>query len=109
MWDLSHSTALAVMMLVVNLERLTINEIGGDKIPLLGQVHLGKYFSLQWHLSLPAHFGGTWLYIWYCSAARPAHGRSALMIITLWLLETKKGWMISGIPGVFMIITTIAV
>jgi carbon starvation protein len=32
----------------------------------------------------------------------------SLMIITLWLLKTKKDWMISGIPGIFMIITTIA-
>jgi carbon starvation protein len=54
-------------------------------------------------------FGGTWIYIWVLfGGANQLMAGLSLMIITLWLLDTKKGWMISGIPGVFMIVTTIA-
>jgi len=54
-------------------------------------------------------FGGTWIYIWVLfGGSNQLMAGLSLMIITLWLIDTKKGWMISGIPGVFMIITTIA-
>lgn len=102
--------ALAVMMLVVRLGRLTINEIGGDKIPLLGNKYISAilFLAVAFVLASPT-FGGTWLYIWVLfGGSNQLMAGLALMIITLWLLETKKGWMISGIPGVFMIITTIA-
>ncbi len=102
--------ALAVMMLVVRLGRLTINEIGGDKIPLLGNKYISAilFLAVTFVLASPT-FGGTWLYIWVLfGGSNQLMAGLALMIITLWLLETKKGWMISGVPGVFMIITTIA-
>jgi len=98
------------MMLVVRLGRLTINEIGGEKIPLLGNKYISAilFLAVTFVLASPT-FGGTWLYIWVLfGGSNQLMAGLALMIITLWLLETKKGWMISGIPGVFMIITTIA-
>ncbi len=102
--------ALAVMMLVVRLGRLTINEIGGEKIPLLNNKYIASilFLAVTFVLASPT-FGGTWIYIWVLfGGSNQLMAGLSLMIITLWLLETKKGWMISGIPGVFMIITTIA-
>ncbi|HEY9205841.1 MAG TPA: carbon starvation CstA family protein [Candidatus Methanoperedens sp.] len=102
--------ALAVMMLVVRLGRLTINEIGGEKISFLNNKYLASiiFLAVTFVLASPT-FGGTWIYIWVLfGGSNQLMAGLSLMIITLWLLETKKGWMISGIPGVFMIITTIA-
>lgn len=102
--------ALAVMMLVVRLGRVTINEIGGEKIPILRNKYIAAiiFLAVTFILASPS-FGGTWIYIWVLfGGSNQLMAGLALMIITLWLLDTKKGWMISGIPGIFMIITTIA-
>jgi carbon starvation protein len=102
--------ALAVMMLVVRLGRLTIHEIGGEKVPLLNNKYIASilFLAVTFILASPT-FGGTWIYIWVLfGGSNQLMAGLSLMIITLWLLDTKKGWMISGIPGVFMIITTIA-
>ncbi|VVB56194.1 Carbon starvation protein CstA [uncultured archaeon] len=102
--------ALAVMMLVVRLGRLTINEIGGEKISLLNNKYIASilFLAVTFILASPT-LGGTWIYIWVLfGGSNQLMAGLSLMIITLWLIDTKKGWMISGIPGVFMIITTIA-
>ncbi len=102
--------ALAVMMLVVRLGRLTIHEIGGEKIPLLNNKYITSilFLAVTFILASPT-LGGTWIYIWVLfGGSNQLMAGLSLMIITLWLMDTKKGWMISGIPGVFMIITTIA-
>lgn len=102
--------ALAVMMLVVRLGRLTIHEIGGEKIPLLNNKYIASilFLAVTFILASPT-LGGTWIYIWVLfGGSNQLMAGLSLMIITLWLIDTKKGWMISGIPGIFMIITTIA-
>ena len=102
--------ALAVMMLVVRLGRLTINEIGGERIPLLRNKYIASilFLAVTFILASPT-FGGTWFYIWVLfGGSNQLMAGLSLMIITIWLLDTKKSWMISGIPGVFMIVTTIA-
>lgn len=102
--------ALAVMMLVVRLGRLTIHEIGGEKVPLLNNKYIASilFLAVTFILASP-NLGGTWIYIWVLfGGSNQLMAGLSLMIITLWLIDTKKGWMISGIPGVFMIITTIA-
>jgi carbon starvation protein len=102
--------ALAVMMLVVRLGRLTIHEIGGEKIPLLNNKYIASilFLAVAFILASPT-LGGTWIYIWVLfGGSNQLMAGLSLMIITLWLIDSKKGWMISGIPGVFMIITTIA-
>lgn len=101
--------ALAVMMLVIRLGRLTIHEIGGEKVPMLKNKYLASilFLAVTFVLASPT-FGGTWIYIWVLfGGANQLMAGLSLMIITLWLLDTRKSWMISGIPGVFMIITTI--
>jgi carbon starvation protein len=102
--------ALAVMMLVVRLGRLTINEIGGENISFLKNKYIAAilFLAVTFVLASPT-FGGTWIYIWVLfGGSNQLMAGLALMIITIWLLETRKGWMISGIPGIFMIVTTIA-
>ncbi len=102
--------ALAVMMLVVRLGSLTISEIGGEKIPLFNNKYIASisFLIVTFILASPT-FGGTWIYIWVLfGGANQLMSGLSLMIITLWLIDTKKGWTISGIPGIFMIITTIA-
>ncbi len=101
--------ALAVMMLVVRLGRLTINEIGGE-MPLLRNKYIAAilFLAVTFVLASPS-FGGTWIYVWVLfGGSNQLMAGLALMIITIWLLDTKKNWMISGIPGVFMVVTTIA-
>ncbi len=102
--------AMAVMMLVVRLGRLAISEVGGEKVPLLQNKYIASilFLAVTFILASPT-FGGTWFYIWVLfGGSNQLMAGLALMIITLWLLDTKKGWMISGIPGIFMIVTTIA-
>ncbi|MCZ7358355.1 MAG: hypothetical protein O8C66_04115 [Candidatus Methanoperedens sp.] len=102
--------ALAVMILIVRLGRLTIHEIGGEKIPLLRNKIIASvlFLAATFFLASP-NFGGTWIYIWVLfGGSNQLMAGLSLMIITLWLIDTKKGWMISGIPGVFMIVTSIA-
>ncbi len=102
--------ALAVMMLVVRLGRLTIHEIGSEKVPLLKNKYIAAimFLAVTFVLASPT-FGGTWFYIWVLfGGSNQLMAGLSLMLITLWLMDTKKNWMISGIPGLFMIITTIA-
>ncbi len=102
--------ALAVMMLVVRLGRLTINELGGERVPLLQNKYIASilFLAVTFILASPT-FGGTWFYIWVLfGGSNQLMAGLSLMLITIWLIDTKKGWMISGIPGIFMIITTIA-
>jgi carbon starvation protein len=102
--------ALAVMMLVVRLGRLTINEIGGENVSFLKNKYIAAvlFLAVTFVLASPT-FGGTWIYIWVLfGGSNQLMAGLSLMIITIWLLESRKGWMISGIPGVFMIVTTIA-
>ncbi len=101
--------ALAVMMLVVRLGRLTISEIGGERVALLKNRYIASilFLAVTFILASPS-FGGTWFYIWVLfGGSNQLMAGLALMIITIWLIDTRKGWMISGIPGVFMIVTTI--
>lgn len=102
--------ALAVMMLVVRLGRLTIHEIGGERIPILNNKYIASilFLAVTFVLASPT-FGGTWFYIWVLfGGSNQLMAGLALMLVTLWLVDMKKNWMISGIPGVFMIVTTIA-
>jgi len=102
--------ALAVMMLVVRLGRLTINEIGGERISLLQNRYVASllFVAVTFVLASPT-FGGTFQYIWILfGGSNQLMAGLALMIITIWLVDNKKGWAISGIPGLFMIATTIS-
>ncbi len=102
--------ALALMMLIARIGRFTIHEIAGETIPLLRNKEITSvlFLSVTFFLASP-NFGGTWIYIWVLfGGANQLLAGLSLMIITLWLIDTKKGWMISGIPGVFMIVTSIA-
>lgn len=102
--------ALAVMMLVVRLGRLTIHEIGGENISLLKNKYIAAilFLAVTFVLASPT-FGGTWFYIWVLfGGSNQLMAGLSLMLITIWLIDMKKNWMISGVPGVFMIVTTIA-
>lgn len=102
--------ALALMMLIVRIGRFMIHEIAGETIPLLQNKEIASvlFLAVTFFLASP-NFGGTWIYIWVLfGGANQLLAGLSLMIITLWLIDTKKGWMISGIPGIFMIVTSIA-
>jgi carbon starvation protein len=101
---------LGLMLLAMRIARLALSELAGDAIPPLKNRYISAIaFSIIVFLLASPSVGATWIYIWVLfGGSNQLMAGLALWIATLWLVETKKPWIITGIPGVFMIVTTIA-
>jgi carbon starvation protein len=52
---------------------------------------------------------GTWVYLWQLfGAANQLLAALSLLLVTIWLVSTRRNALFAGIPMVFMYITTIA-
>ncbi|MFQ6136104.1 MAG: carbon starvation protein A [Candidatus Hydrothermarchaeales archaeon] len=102
--------ALGVLVLAIRIARITLSELAGDAIPALKNIYVSAIvFSVVVFILASPSIGALWLYIWVLfGGANQLMAGLALWIAALWLLNEKKPWIISGIPGVFMIVTTIA-
>ncbi|MGE5553590.1 MAG: carbon starvation protein A [Betaproteobacteria bacterium] len=98
--------AITVTQLVVRFMRVATVEMLGQKIPLLGNIHLGTLVALflGWLLVKT----GTWNYIWTLfGGANQLMASLALMLASIWLAREGKAWGWTFYPMLFMIATTI--
>jgi carbon starvation protein len=52
---------------------------------------------------------GTWVYLWQLfGAANQLMAALSLLLVTVWLVSTRRNALYAGIPMVFMYVTTIA-
>lgn len=101
---------LAVMMLSLRIARMTLSELAGEYVPAVKNKYVSSllFLAVCFVLASPS-FGATWIYIWTLfGGSNQLMAGLALMIATLWLIDTKKPYLISGIPGIFMLVTTIS-
>ncbi len=99
--------ALTIMYLVVRFMRVASAELLGDSIPALKNVHIGSLVAVL--LSIFLVWTGLWQRIWVLfGGANQLMASLALLLITLWLIQTGKRYAWTFGPFVFMYVTTIA-
>ena len=98
---------LTICYLVVRFMRVASAEFLGDSIPIMQNIHVGSIVALI--LSLIVIWTGVWQTIWVLfGGANQMMASLALMIVTLWLINSGKKYAWTFWPFIFMFITTIA-
>jgi carbon starvation protein len=99
--------ALTVMQLVLRFMRVASAELIGDAIPAFKNVHFGTIVGLL--LTLVILWTGFWSRIWILfGGSNQLFAGLALILITLWLVQTGKPYQWALWPAVFMYVTTVA-
>jgi carbon starvation protein len=99
--------ALTVMQLVLRFMRVASAELMGDAIPAFKNVHFGTIVGLL--LTLVILWTGFWSRIWILfGGSNQLFAGLALILITLWLVQTGKPYQWALWPAVFMYVTTVA-
>jgi carbon starvation protein len=98
---------ITVVQLLYRIMRVTLAEWLGDVAPIFRNIHFGTLLSMAATVVLVA--SGTWVYIWQLfGAANQLMASLSLLVVTVWLVATKRNALYAGIPCVFMYITTMA-
>ncbi|MBI5876570.1 MAG: carbon starvation protein A [Chloroflexi bacterium] len=98
---------LTVVQLLFRVMRVTLAEWLGDAAPVLRNVHVATVISMLCTLLLV--LSGTWVYLWQLfGASNQLMAALSLLIVTIWLVSTKRNAAFAGIPMVFMYVTTMA-
>ncbi|MDI6870641.1 MAG: carbon starvation CstA family protein [Bacillota bacterium] len=98
--------AITIMQLVVRFMRVATVEIAGEKVPILGNMHVGALLAL--FLGYVLVKTGTWNYIWTLfGGSNQLMAALALMLASIWLAREGKAWGWTFYPMLFMLATTI--
>jgi len=98
---------ITVVQLVIRVMRVTLTEALGDRFPVFRNVHVGIILSLV--LMCLLVLSGTWVYLWQLfGAANQLMASLSLLIVTVWLVATRRNPAYAGLPMLFMYITTMA-
>ncbi|MBI1802171.1 MAG: carbon starvation protein A [Chloroflexi bacterium] len=98
---------LTVVQLLFRVMRVTLAEWLGEQMPVLRNVHVSTIVGMA--LTLLLVISGTWVYLWQLfGASNQLLAALSLLIVTLWLVSTKRNAAFAGIPMVFMYVTTMA-
>jgi carbon starvation protein len=98
---------LTVTQLLFRVMRVTLTEWVGDAMPVVRNVHVSTIVSMICTLLLV--ISGTWVYLWQLfGASNQLMAALSLLIVTIWLVSTKRNPAYAGIPMLFMYITTMA-
>jgi carbon starvation protein len=99
--------ALTVMQLVLRFMRVASAELIGDAIPAFKNIHFGTIVGII--LTLVLMWTGFWSRIWLLfGGANQLFASLALVLITLWLVQSGKSYQWAMWPAVFMYVTTVA-
>jgi carbon starvation protein len=106
----TYGTAIglaAFVQLLFRVMRVTLAEWLGDRYPVFRSIHVGTLVSMVATFLLV--ISGTWIYIWQLfGAANQLMASLSLLIVTVWLVSTRRNALYAGIPAVFMYVTTMA-
>src|SRR5439155_25983733 len=98
---------LTVVQLVFRVMRVTLGEWVGDRWVGFKNQHVASIISMVVTLALV--LSGTWVYLWQLfGASNQLMAALSLLIVTIWLVSTKRNAAFAGIPMLFMYITTMA-
>lgn len=96
---------LTVVQLVFRLMRVTLSEWVGERWVAFKNANVATIISMV--LTLLLVLSGTWIYLWQLfGAANQLMAALSLLIVTLWLRQTKRNPTFALIPMLFMYITT---
>jgi carbon starvation protein len=97
---------LTVVQLVFRVMRVTLGEWLGPVWAGFRNQHIATIVGAA--LSMALVLTGTWVYLWQLfGASNQLLAALALLLVTLWLVSTKRNAAYAGIPMVFMYVTTI--
>jgi carbon starvation protein len=98
---------ITVVQLLYRIMRVTLAEWLGDRAPIFRNLHFGTLVSMACTVLLVV--SGTWVYIWQLfGAANQLMASLSLLVVTVWLVSTRRNALYAGIPCVFMYVTTMA-
>ncbi len=99
--------ALTVMQLVLRFMRVASAELVGDAIPAFKNVHFGSIVGVL--LTLVILWTGFWSRIWILfGGSNQLFAGLALVLITIWLVQSGKAYQWAMWPAIFMYVTTVA-
>ncbi len=99
--------AITVMQLVLRFMRVATAELVGDTLPLMKNIHIATFIACV--LTVFLVFTGYWQFLWILfGGANQLMAALALMLVSLYLVSTKRKWVFAFVPMIFMYITTIA-
>jgi carbon starvation protein len=98
---------ITVVQLLFRVMRVTLSEWLGDRAPIFRNMHVGTLVSMAAAALLVV--SGTWIYIWQLfGAANQLMASLSLLVVTVWLASSRRNPLYSGIPCLFMYVTTMA-
>lgn len=98
---------LTVVQLVFRLMRVTLSEWVGERWVAFKNANVATIIAMA--LTLLLVLSGTWIYLWQLfGAANQLMAALSLLIVTLWLRQTRRNPSFALIPMLFMYITTMA-
>jgi carbon starvation protein len=98
---------LTVVQLVFRVMRVTLSEWLGDAWVGFKNQHVASIVGMIAVVALV--LSGTWVYLWQLfGAANQLLAALSLLLVTIWLVSTRRNALFAGIPMVFMYVTTIA-
>ena len=99
--------ALTVMQLVLRFMRVASAELVGDTIPAFKNIHVGTIVGVL--LTLVLMWTGFWSRIWILfGGANQLFASLALILITIWLVQSGKSYQWAMWPAIFMYVSTVA-
>src|SRR5207248_10599293 len=98
---------ITVVQLVFRIMRVTLAEGLGDRNPIFRNIHFGTLISMAATFVLV--ISGTWVYIWQLfGASNQLMAALSLLVVTVWLVATRRTALCAGIPVVVTYVTTLA-
>ena len=98
---------ITVTQLLFRIMRVTLAEWLGGRAPIFKNQHVATVISMAATAFLVV--SGTWVYIWQLfGASNQLMAALSLLVVTVWLVATKRNSLYAGIPMVFMYVTTMA-
>jgi len=98
---------LTVVQLVFRVMRVTLTEWIGEAVPVVRSMHVSTIISMI--LAFLLVISGTWIYLWQLfGTSNQLMAALSLLLVTMWLVSTKKNAFFAAIPMIFMYLTTMA-
>jgi carbon starvation protein len=98
---------ITVTQLVFRVMRVTLAEGLGERSPIFRNIHFSTVLSMVATFLLV--ITGTWVYIWQLfGAANQLMASLSLLVVTVWLVASRRNPTYAAVPTLFMYVTTMA-
>jgi carbon starvation protein len=98
---------ITVTQLVFRVMRVTLAEGLGERSPIFRNIHFSTSLSMLATFLLV--ITGTWVYIWQLfGAANQLMASLSLLVVTVWLVASRRNPTYAAVPTIFMYVTTMA-